>query len=174
MKRLFAAAMTTAVLTVAPAAAQQYPPAVNSITVDCRTPAPGDTVKVEARTFAEGSQVSITLEGDVAIGSATADGAGVATAQATIPADTAKGPNTITATGQAPDGSALSLSTDIEVADGCGAAAPAPEAPSGALPRTGDDSSIPLARLGLGLAALGGVVMAVAAKRRKAAAHAAA
>ncbi|HEX6419576.1 MAG TPA: LPXTG cell wall anchor domain-containing protein [Acidimicrobiales bacterium] len=168
--------MTTALLTVAPAAAQQYPPAVNSITVDCRTPAPGDTVKVEARTFAGGSQVALTLSGGVAIGTATAGDDGVATAQVTVPADTAKGPNEITATGQAPDGSALSLSTDITVADGCGAAAPPPtEAPSGALPRTGDDSSIPLARLGLALAALGGIVMAVAAKRRRAAAaHAAA
>ena len=42
--------------------------------------------------------------------------------------------------------------------------------PSGALPRTGDDASVPLAKLGLALAAIGGVITAVAAKRRKAAA----
>jgi hypothetical protein len=40
---------------------------------------------------------------------------------------------------------------------------------AGALPRTGQDSSLPLARVGLGLAAIGGVLTAVAAKRRKAA-----
>jgi hypothetical protein len=38
----------------------------------------------------------------------------------------------------------------------------------GGLPRTGDDTSLPLARIGLALAAAGGVVTAVAAKRRKA------
>ena len=43
----------------------------------------------------------------------------------------------------------------------------------GALPRTGDDSSIPLAKVGIALAAIGGVATAVAAKRRKAAALAA-
>jgi hypothetical protein len=37
---------------------------------------------------------------------------------------------------------------------------------AGALPRTGQDSSLPLARVGLGLAAIGGVLTAVAAKRR--------
>ncbi len=39
---------------------------------------------------------------------------------------------------------------------------------SGTLPRTGDDTSIPLAKIGLGLAAVGGVITALAAKRRKA------
>jgi LPXTG-motif cell wall-anchored protein len=42
----------------------------------------------------------------------------------------------------------------------------------GTLPRTGDDSSLPLARIGLALAAVGGVATAVAAQRRKALASA--
>ncbi|HET9609765.1 MAG TPA: LPXTG cell wall anchor domain-containing protein [Acidimicrobiales bacterium] len=171
MKRLFAAAIMTALLMAAPAAAQQYPPAVNSLTVGCRTPAPGETVDVQARTFAAGAQVTVSLNG-AAIGSAAADGSGIASVKATIPADTARGDYDLTASGQAPDGSTLELSTKISVANGCGAAA-APAAPGGALPRTGDDSSIPLARIGLALAALGGLITALAAKRRKAA-HAAA
>jgi LPXTG-motif cell wall-anchored protein len=171
VKRLFAAAIMTALFMAAPAAAQQYPPAVNSITVGCRTPAPGEAVDVQARTFAAGTQVTVSLN-DAAIGSAAADGSGIASVKATIPADTARGAYDLTASGQAPDGSTLTLSTKISVANGCDAAAAAPAAPGGALPRTGDDSSIPLARLGLALAALGGVVTALAAKRRKAA-HAA-
>ncbi|HEX6423260.1 MAG TPA: LPXTG cell wall anchor domain-containing protein [Acidimicrobiales bacterium] len=171
MKRLFAAAVMTALLMAAPAAAQQYPPAVNSITVGCRTPAPGEVVDVQARTFAAGAEVTVSL-GETAIGSAAADGSGIASVKATIPADAARGDYDLTASGQAPDGSTLTLSTKITVADGCGAAA-APAAPAGSLPRTGDDSSIPLVRLGLALAALGGVITALAAKRRKAA-HAAA
>lgn len=49
-------------------------------------------------------------------------------------------------------------------------AAPVVENPSsGQLPRTGDDT-MPLVRLGLGLAAVGGVITAIAAERRRRAA----
>lgn len=174
-KRLFAAAAMTVVLMAAPAAAQQYPPSVNSITVGCRTPAPGESVSVEARTFAAGTEVTITLaSGPVVVGTAAADQSGTVALQVTIPAGTAKGANTITGAGQGADGAPLSLSTQISVANGCNAATPPAAASAGSLPRTGDDTSIPLARFGVALAAVGGVITAVAAKRRKAshAAHA--
>jgi LPXTG-motif cell wall-anchored protein len=164
------------VLTAAPAAAQQYPPAVNSLTVSCRTPAPGESIGVEARTFAAGADVTITLaSGPVVIGTAAADASGAVSFQVTIPADTPRGSNTINATGQAPDGSTVSLSAHIAVANGCGGAAADVDSdtPAGSLPRTGDDSSIPLAKIGLGLAAVGGVITAIAAKRRKSAVAAA-
>ena len=170
-KRLFAVAAMTVVLMAAPAAAQQYPPSVNSITVGCRTPAPGESISVEARTFAAGAEVTVSL-GSTAVGTAAADQSGAVALQVTIPAGTAKGANSITAAGQGADGAPLSLSTQISVANGCHAATPPAAAPAGALPKTGDDSSIPLARLGVALAAVGGVITAVAAKRRKAA-HAA-
>jgi LPXTG-motif cell wall-anchored protein len=160
------------VLMAAPAAAQQYPPNVNSLTVSDTTPTPGQTIGIEGRTFAAGAGVTVTMSSDapVTLGTATADAVGIAALQATIPADTKLGAHTITAVGQAPDGTELSLSVSINVvADGSGTGA----APSGSLPRTGDDSSIPLAKLGLALAALGGIATAVASKRRKAAAAAA-
>lgn len=151
----------------APAAAQQYPPAVNSLTVSDTTPTPGQTIGIEGRTFAEGASVTVTLASDpVVIGSAAADASGVVSLQATIPAATPLGQHTITAAGQAPDGSELSVSVSISVVAADGAADPGA---SGSLPRTGDDSSIPLAKVGVALAAIGGVVTAVAAKRRKAA-----
>ncbi len=168
VKRLIAATALAVVLMAAPAAAQQYPPAVNSLTVSDTTPTPGQTVGIEARTFASGATGTITLASvPVVIATGAADADGVVALQATIPADTTLGAHTITAAGEAPDGSELSLSVSINVvaADGTGGG---DGGGSGALPRTGDDSSIPLAKLGVALAALGGVVTAVAAKRRKA------
>ncbi len=161
------------VLMAAPAAAQQYPPSVNSLTCPDTTPTPGQTMTLQARTFAGGATATFDLQSvPVGLGTATADASGVATLQATIPADTTLGAHTITAVGPAPDGSELSLSCRITVVPASAAGA-GDGRPSGSLPRTGDDSSIPLAKLGLALAALGGVATAVASKRRKRAAAAA-
>jgi LPXTG-motif cell wall-anchored protein len=160
------------VLMAAPAAAQQYPPAVNGLTCPDTTPTPGQTLTLQARTFATGATATFELQSvPVGLGTATADASGVATLEATIPTDTTLGAHTIAAVGPAPDGSQLSLSCSITVVAAGAAAGDA--GPSGSLPRTGDDSSIPLAKLGLALAALGGAATAVASKRRKRAAAAA-
>ena len=184
VKGLIAAGALAIVAMAAPAGAQQYPPAVNSLTCSDTTPTRGQTITIEGRTFATGSTATVTLStangspaavtpsaGSVALGSAIANDAGVFALQATIPTDTSLGAHTITAVGTAPGGSALTLSVSCTVVP----AHVAPGAGAGAsnLPRTGSDSSIPLAKLGLGLAALGGIVTAMAAKRRKAAAAAA-
>lgn len=176
MKRLFAAVALTMLALAVPAGAQQYPPAVNSLTVSDTTPSPGQTITIVGRTFAQGATVEVTLTSDpVVLGSAQADADGVAALEATIPADTRLGTHTISAKGASPAGDELLLSVEIEVvpAGAAGAGAGAGQPPAGDLPRTGDDSSLPLAKLGLGLAAVGGVITAVAAKRRKAAALAA-
>jgi len=170
VKRVVVAAAVAVVLLAAPAAAQQYPPAENSLTVSDTTPTPGQTIDIEARTFVAGSAVSVTLNSDpVLLGTPTSDPSGVARLSATIPANTALGAHTIVATGTASDGTPLTLTVSINVvaADGSGGSG------GGGLPRTGDDTSLPLARIGLALAAAGGVITAVAAKRRKAAAAAA-
>jgi LPXTG-motif cell wall-anchored protein len=173
VKRLLAASALGVVLTAAPAAAQQYPPAVNSLTVDCPTPAPGDVVELQARTFAAGSEVTFALASvPTTVATAPADASGAVSVRATIPVGTAGGPHTITAVGQAPGGGPLSISAAVTVdASGCVATKGGDDS-SGTLPDTGDDSSIPLAKLGLVLAAIGGVITAMAAKRRKAAAAA--
>jgi LPXTG-motif cell wall-anchored protein len=170
VRRVIVATALAVVLLAAPAAAQQYPPAVNSLTVSDTTPTPGQNVDIQARTCAPGATVTISLgSAPVVLGTPVADAAGIATLQATIPADTTLGPHTVTAVCEAPDGSELTLSAQINVVSAAGGGT---GGGSGALPRTGDDSSIPLAKLGLALAAIGGVVTAVAAKRRKAAAMA--
>jgi LPXTG-motif cell wall-anchored protein len=168
VRRLIAVASMAVVAMAAPAAAQQYPPAVNSLACSDTTPTAGQTISVEAMTFAGGAAVSFTLAPDnVVIASATADAGGVVTTEVTIPAGTPPGEHTLTASGGAPDGSTLRLTCALTVVGADGADDGAE--PSGALPRTGDDSSLPLAKLGLALAAIGGVITAVAAKRRKAA-----
>jgi LPXTG-motif cell wall-anchored protein len=170
LRRVFVAAGVALVALATPAAAQQYPPPVNSFTVSDTTPTPGQTITATAQTFAAGASVTMTLTSDpVVLATATADGSGVVSTSATIPADTTLGSHTLTAAGDAPDGSTLSLTVSLNVvpADGAGGGG------TGNLPRTGDDSSIPLARIGLALAALGGVILAVSAKRRRSAAAAA-
>lgn len=169
VKRLVAATLVALVMAAAPAAAQQYPPAENSLIISDTTPTPGQTIDIRARTFVAGSTVTVTLSESVQLGTPAADGAGVANLSATIPASTPLGAHTIVATGTGADGAPLTLTASITVvsAEGSGTGSG-----SGSLPRTGDDSSIPLARIGLALAAAGGVITAVAAKRRKAAAAA--
>lgn len=170
VKRLVAAAAMAVVVLAAPAGAQQYPPATNSLTSSDSTPCPGQTVDIQARTFVAGSEVTFALNPESApLGAATSDASGVAKLSATIPAGAADGAHTIVAQGTAADGSPLTLTVSVNVT-ACESGGSA--AGSGGLPRTGDDTSLPLARVGLGLAAAGGVVTAVAAKRRKAAAAA--
>ena len=171
VKRLITAAVIALVLAAAPAGAQQYPPAENSLIISDTTPTPGQTISIEAKTFTPGTEVSVTLNSDpVLLGSPTANEGGVAGLSATIPSTVPLGSHTIVATGTGADGAPLTLTASITVvADGAGSGS---GSGSGSLPRTGDDSSLPLARIGLALAAAGGVITAVAAKRRKAAATA--
>ena len=142
VKRLLMVGVVVLTALAAPAAAQQYPPAVNSLTVSDTTPTPGQTISIEGRTFAAGSTTTVALT--------------------TVPVTL--GSHTLTATGPAPDGTTLSLSLTLNVvaAGGSGSGTG-----SGPLPNTGSDSSIPLAQVGLGLAALGGVVVALAGRRRR-------
>jgi len=164
LKRLIALGGLAVLAMAAPAAAQQYPPAVNSLTCSDTTPTPGQTITIEGRTFAPGSTATVTLD-SVALGSATANADGVIALQATIPADTPLGAHTFVATGQAPNGQTLTLSLVCQVvpAESAGAGTT-----GGPLPNTGSNSTLPLVQIGLGLLALGGVIYAVASRRRKA------
>jgi LPXTG-motif cell wall-anchored protein len=170
VKRAIALAGLLVAATAAPVAAQQYPPHPNIITVSATCPTPGETLTVSAQTFAPSATVTISLASTpIVLGKTTANGDGVAVLGVTIPADATPGAHTITAVGPSAGGSdvgaTLDLNAAITVCSAEGAAAP-----EGTLPRTGDDTSIPLAKLGLALAALGGVLLAFANKRRRRAA----
>ena len=163
VKRLIAAGAMALLAMAAPAAAQQYPPAVNSLTCSDTTPTPGQTISCEARTFAAGAAVTVTLDSPVALGTATADAAGLIALQVTIPTGTPLGAHTLVATGPAPTGQTLNLSLAITVVSAQGGGA---GSTGGNLPDTGSNS-IPLAQIGLGLLAAGGVIYAIASRRRK-------
>ena len=166
VKRLIALGALAVLAMAAPAAAQQYPPAVNSLTVSDTTPSPGQTITIQGQTFAQGATATVVLNSDpVTLGSATANAAGQIVLQATIPTDTPLGSHTLVASGQAPNGQTLSLSLAIEVVPAQGGGT---GTSGGNLPRTGDSTSLPLAKVGLGLLAVGGVIYSIAAKRRKA------
>jgi len=167
VKRLIALGALAFLAMAAPAAAQQYPPAVNSLTVSDTTPSPGQTITIQGQTFATGSTATVVLNSDpVTLGSATANAAGQIALQATIPMDTPLGSHTLVATGPAPNGQTLSLSLAIQVVPA--QAGGGTGNGGGNLPHTGDSTSLPLAKVGLGLLAVGGVIYSIAAKRRKA------
>jgi hypothetical protein len=92
VKRMVAAAAVALGLLAVPAGAQQYPPAVNSLTVSDTTPTPGQTIDITAQTFVGGSSVTVTLNPEtVLLGTATSDPSGVARLAGTIPASTPLG-----------------------------------------------------------------------------------
>ncbi|MGH9213812.1 MAG: hypothetical protein ACRD2C_24535 [Acidimicrobiales bacterium] len=168
LKRIAVFAVAAIGLTAAPAAAQQYPPDVNSVTVSDTTPCPGDVVTVSGTVagegFEEGTTVVVTLDGATQLGTPSVGADGTFSLDVTIPADLT-GEHTIVATGT---GSDVSLSATFEVGD-CDATTTTVAA-GGSLPRTGSNSTMPLVRAGLALAAVGGVLLAIAAKRRRRAA----
>jgi hypothetical protein len=173
LKRLIAVAVVIVGAFAAPAAAQQYPPAVNSLALSDTCAPAGATVTATARTFAVGATVDLTAAGAPA-GSAVADDAGIATLTVTVPA--ADGDVELVASGDGPTGP-LTLTARITVdAEDCASSAPAPapaaptpgddDSSGGALPRTGSDVG-DLIRIGLALAALGGLLLAVTHRWRR-------
>ncbi len=169
------AAASAAVLVVcaAPVGAQQYPPTNNSVTVDDVTPQPCQSVTVTASTYTAGSAVDFTLASTpTSLGSATADDSGVATLTAAIPEGTEPGDHTITASGPS-DGGSLSQAITVNVVGSCAGEATTPTtvAASGPLPKTGSNSTMPLARAAALLMAVGGVLL-LATRRRRAVARA--
>jgi LPXTG-motif cell wall-anchored protein len=171
VKRVVVLAVAIVGLTALPAAAQQYPPNENLITVSNTTPCPGQSVTIAAQTFTPGGAVTVKL-GDSVVGTPTADASGKISLQATVPSSQKLGTVTVTATGPGSDDQpSLTVTASIDVT-ACNATPP-PTAPSAGgtsgspLPRTGSDSTMTLVRVGVALAAAGGVLLAIASKRRR-------
>ena len=157
-----ATALIVAAGAASPVGAQQYPPAGNFITVSDTTPTPGQTISITTGTYIAGSDVGVTFfSAPVDLGVAAAGANGVATLSAQIPSNAALGAHTITANGTTTAGP-LSQSVSVTVvasgSGGAGAGAGTGTSATGALPRTGDDSSAPLARAAIVLVAAGGAL----------------
>jgi hypothetical protein len=120
---------------------------------------PGGPATFQAECFLPGSTVTFALDG-VVLGTAIANADGVATITTTIPADTPLGPATVTATGTGCDGEALSLALGVTIS--------AAQAPTEPLPRTGSDTTLPLAQIAVATIVAGGFLLIMANKRRAA------
>jgi hypothetical protein len=118
------------------------------------TPLGNGVVRVEGSCCAPGSDVVITITLDATgevVGQKTVKADKDGNFKATINAGKAVGPATVTITC---DGVTQTLGTTLSRSTG-----------GGALARTGDDTSIPLARLGVVLLAAGGLAVYAARKR---------
>lgn len=173
LKRTMVLAVAVIGLAAAPVAAQegddtQYPPGERMIAASDTTPCPGGTTTITGTGFEPGSTVTLTLDDTTELGTPTVDENGEFAVEVTVPETTATGQHTVKATGL---GDGATISATLNVID-CEAPPPttAPPAAGGDLPRTGSDSTMTLLRIGLGLAAFGAVLLAVAAKRRRRAA----
>jgi hypothetical protein len=166
LKRIVALGLLAMVGMAAPAAAQQYPPDENVVKTSAAALCPGDPLTVEAQIFTPGSTVVVRLVGDddLDFGTTTADANGVASFSGTIPQDQAPGDYTARVTGTGADGQELVLNASIEILE-CPVEAQA--VPAGELPRTGSGGIMTPLKIGLGLAALGGLLLALAANRRR-------
>ena len=145
------------VLAVAPAVAQYAEPATLTST-EGRGCAPGSPVTLTVTGAVPGTDVTFIFQPDaVVLGIATADANGVAALQTAWPVTASAGVHTVIAQGLdgEPDGPVpLELSIEVD----CSAAVP------GALARTGSDS-LPWARVGIVLVALGGIILLTTRKR---------
>jgi len=135
-----------ALMVFAPAAHAQYNPGDPGASVSDSTVSSGDTVTVTADGCEVGSTVTFFLDGN-SLGSGVADADGTAAADVVITGS----PGTYTISNSCND-----LTIEVTIA---GAAT------AGALPRTGSDSSLPLAQVAIVLIAAGGLLIIAARKR---------
>lgn len=174
MKRLVVLVVGAIGLAAAPAAADDYPPGDDLLTVSDATPCPGDSFTVTAGQFAPGSTVTVTLLPDSVLGTPAAGADGNVSLEVTLSATQALGRQTIQAAGNDDEGKPLTLTASLDVVS-CDevppTTAPPGTTPSGGgggnLPTTGSDSTMNLLKVGGGLAAVGGVLIALAATRRR-------
>jgi LPXTG-motif cell wall-anchored protein len=156
-KVLGLAALMMLVLTPA-ALAQDYPPAGGGVTASDTTPAPGQTITVTASGFQPASTVTFDLfSAPVRLGTAVADANGTATLTATIPAGTPAGQHHIQASGTGANGQPRTVSIAITV----------PGTARDTVPRTGSNSNLPMAEIGIGALAVGGLLVLMARRRSK-------
>jgi hypothetical protein len=167
LKRIVVFAVAAIALAAAPAAAQQYPPTQKSITASDTTPCPGGATTITGQGFEAGTAVTLTLDGSTSLGNPTAGADGAFSIGVTIPSSTATGSHTVTATGTGADTASVTATLNVV---SCEETTTTTIVPGVSLPRTGSSSTMPLVRAGLALTALGGVLLAIAAKRRRRAA----
>jgi hypothetical protein len=150
----------------APSASPSTAPSSGPVTIDVSDPTTvvGQKVTVSGHGAKAGSTVDLWLHSaPVHIGSAVAAGDGTYSALVTIPAGTAAGAHTITATGTDPSDEAFSVGSAITVSD---ATPPATSAIADQSPNDGSAPMVVLLAI-LSLAAASGLAISVAMDRRR-------
>jgi alpha-L-rhamnosidase len=172
LKRIAILSLAAFGLMTAPALAEdtQYPPTdEEELTVSANAQCPGDSLVDDGRGFAPGSSVLIELvSNDTNLGSATTDDAGDFSFEATVPETQEPGDYTVQATGTNAAGDDVVLTAALTVED-CDEVAPPAEAvapPADDLPVTGSNSTMLLIQIGLALAAIGGILLTLARRRK--------
>lgn len=157
-----------------PAQSQEYPPPSNGVFISDTTVVGGQVIIVQAGIFAPGSTVTFTFFSQpVVLGTAEADDVGIVTFEARIPSNASVGVHTIVASGIAPDGSPLEVSTTVTVlasddgTDEATAGFGTGGTTRGSLPRTGGES-LPMLRIAAALLAVGAGMVFVTRRRRAA------
>ena len=139
-----------ALVVLAPAAHAQYG-GDGSISVDDSTVTRGQTITVTVDGCEPGEEVTFFFDGSAA-GSATADDTGTATGTVTVPSDASAGDHVIS---NSCNDATITVTVEVAAATTTGAA----------LPRTGSDSSLPLAKVAIVLIAAGGLLVLVSRDR---------
>ena len=150
-------------LTVSAAGAQTYP-GDGVLTVSTPTVVQGGVLSATVTGCVPGETISFVLTpGPFNMGTVVADSTGKGTVTVTVPANTAPGAYTVTAT----CGTQV-LTASVQVLGVSVTPAPAPAPAATALPRTGSDSD-GLVRAGVAFVAVGGVLVAatMAISRRR-------
>lgn len=150
-----------------PADAQVYPPPVAGCTVSDTSVSPGQTISITCSGYLGSVTVTFTFFSQpVSLGAATTDAGGTVNADLTIPANAAAGSHTITAEGASASGTLTNSVALTVVGDGAAGAGAGARGGTGDLPRTGDDTSLPLARIAAVLVAAGGIALFLARRRQ--------
>lgn len=169
-------ALTVATLVAVPGAALGYG-ATESATVTDASPAPGEPFLFIAQGFQANSTVTVSVNSDDAtiVQAATttqqvsADSAGVSRASVAIDDE---GQYTVAASGTGADGQPLTVAATVTVGDGTAASRTVSDGGNEALtddsslPRTGADGVATQLWAGVGLLAVGGVLVGLTLRRR--------
>ncbi|HET9443041.1 MAG TPA: LPXTG cell wall anchor domain-containing protein [Acidimicrobiales bacterium] len=138
-----------------PASAQTYGPQPVSLSCTVAT-SPSLSLRCTATGFAAAAEITLRIfPGPTNLGVVQADATGTATANVALPAVLSAGEHRVEATGVAANGQTVTAVTTVVI-----------PALGSELPRTGDNSALPLVSAGSALVAIGALLVLAVRKRR--------
>lgn len=140
------------------------------VTISDTTVTTGESVTATGTGLDPGTPATGTANSTpLALGTKTVDAAGTVSFTFTVPADFENGAHSVVIQG-VKNGAPTTLTVNFTVSGAQGATTTTTRAGSGTIPRTGDDSTVPMTSVAIGLLAAGSGVVYLAKRRRAAAA----